>query len=34
MRNVLINWIFEVHHKLKLQLETLLLTVWLIDKYV
>ncbi|CAD8067841.1 unnamed protein product [Paramecium sonneborni] len=34
MRNVLINWLFEVHHKLKLQLETLLLTVWLIDKFI
>ncbi|CAD8063912.1 unnamed protein product [Paramecium sonneborni] len=34
MRNILINWLFEVHHKLKLQLETLLLTVWLIDKFI
>ncbi|CAK73351.1 unnamed protein product (macronuclear) [Paramecium tetraurelia] len=34
MRNVLINWLFEVHHKLKLQLETLLLTIWLLDKFI
>ncbi|CAD8150873.1 unnamed protein product [Paramecium octaurelia] len=34
MRNVLINWLFEVHHKLKLQLETLLLTTWLLDKFI
>ncbi|XP_076889507.1 G2/mitotic-specific cyclin-2-like [Bidens hawaiensis] len=34
MRVILIDWLIEVHHKLDLQLETLFLTMNLIDRYL
>lgn len=33
MRNILLDWLIEVHHKLTLRYETLFLTVSLIDNY-
>jgi G2/mitotic-specific cyclin-B, other len=34
MRSILIDWLIEVHHKFKLQPETLFITVRIIDKYL
>ncbi len=34
MRTILIDWLIEVHHKFKLQEETLFIMVNLIDRYL
>ena len=34
MRAILIDWLIEVHHKFKLQPETLFITARIIDKYL
>ena len=34
MRTILIDWIIDIHFRLKLKQETLFMTIWLIDSYL
>ncbi len=34
MRTIFVDWIVEVHYNLKLKIETLYLTIWIIDSYL
>jgi hypothetical protein len=33
MRSILLDWLVDVHHKFKLEPETLFLTISIIDRY-